>query len=114
MLRLEEVAVAACGFPPSPSAPHQHLKPFRDSITCLYFLQENPQGQCEQCWLASFVPAEYDPRALPCHQIPLNQQGETVLSLEARGDPERLKTEVLGWIRGEIAKLERALPESGK
>jgi len=111
MLKLEEAAVAARGFPPSLGDPHHHLEPFRDSITCLNFEREAPPEPCEQCWLMNFVPAGYDPDVLPCHQIPLNQQGETVVSLESDGDPERLRVEILGWLRGEIARLEGLFQE---
>lgn len=113
MLKLEEVVAAARGFPPSPEKPHHPLEPFRDSITCLKFGREALEP-CEECWLMNFVPAGYDPSVFPCHQIPLNQQGETVHSLESRGDPERLRVEVLGWLRDKIAKLERELQESGE
>jgi hypothetical protein len=107
MLKLEEAAVAARGFPPSPDAPHRHLQPFRDSITCLNFEHEGAQEPCEQCWLANYVPSGHDPNVMLCHQIPLNEKGETVHSLETGGDdPHRLRQEVLGWIRGEIARLE--------
>ena len=106
MLKLEEAAVAARGFPPAPDPPHHHLEPFRDSITCLNFEREGPQEPCEQCWLMNYVPSGYDPNVMLCHQIPLNQEGETVHSLESGGNSHRLRHEVLGWIRSEIAKLE--------
>jgi hypothetical protein len=106
MLKLEEAAVAARGFPLSPDPPHHRLEPFRDSITCLNFEREAPQEPCDQCWLSNYVPAGHDPNVFPCHQIPLNQEGETVRSLESGGNPQRLRREVLGWIRGEIARLE--------
>ena len=104
MLKLEEATVAARGFPPSPDPPHHHLEPFRDSITCLIG-REAPQEPCDQCWLINYVPAGHDPHVIPCHQIPLNQEGETVGSLKARGDWKRLEHSVLAWLRGEIAKL---------
>jgi hypothetical protein len=104
MLKLEEAAVAARGFPASRQAPHHHLAPFRDSITCLNFGREVPPEPCDQCWLMNFVPVGYDPNVIPCHQIPLNPAGETVISLKARGDWKRLEQSVLVWLRGEIAK----------
>lgn len=100
MLKLEEAVVAAVGY--------VRKQPFRDSLTCLDFGRESLEP-CDQCWLMDFVPPEYHQNALPCHQISLNQNGETVASLVAAGDRERLKQAILAWLRGAIAKLEQEL-----
>ena len=110
LLKLEEAAVAARGFVPLPGEPDHHLEPFRDSLTCLKFGREALEP-CDQCWLMNYVPAESDPDLLPCHQIPLNQQGETVVLLESRGDLVRLGQAVLAWLRSKIAQLEQELGE---
>jgi len=113
MLKIEEAIVSARGFRTTPQSSRLYLEPFRDSITCLNFRRETLEP-CDQCWLLHFVPRGYHQNALPCHQIPLNQKGETVVSLESRGDIEGLKQEVLAWLRGEIAKLERDLKENAE
>jgi hypothetical protein len=113
VLKIEEAVVSARGFRTTPQSSRLYLEPFRDSITCLNFSRETLEP-CDQCWLLHFVPGNHHQNALPCHQIPLNQKGETVVSLESRGDIERLEKEVLVWLRGEIAKLERELKENAE
>ena len=102
MLKLEEAIVAAVGY--------VRNQPFRDSITCLDFGRESLEP-CDQCWLMGFVPREHHPNALPCHQISLNQDGETVASLVAAGDRERLKQAIIAWLRGAIANVEQELKQ---
>ena len=102
MLKLEEAVVAAVGY--------VRKQPFRDSITCLDFGRESLEP-CDQCWLMRFVPSEHHPDALPCHQISLNENGETVASLVASGDRERLKQVMMAWLRGTIANVERELQQ---
>lgn len=111
MLKLEEATVAAHGFPPSPDAPHHYLQPFRDSITCLEFSQESLEP-CDMCWLMHYVQQEKQGDVLPCHLIPLNTKGETVASLTATGDHDRVQQTVLSWLRAEIAKLEKEIKQS--
>ena len=113
MLKIEEAVVSTRGFRGSTRTRNPYFEPFRDSITCLDFSRETPEA-CDQCWLMEFVPRNYHPNALPCHQIPMNQAGETVVSLESRGDIVRLEQEVLGWLRTKIAQLERELSEDAE
>jgi hypothetical protein len=44
-----------------------------------------------------------------CHKIPLNEKGDTVESLKAEDDPQKLQTTVLGWLKRTVAKLEEEL-----
>ena len=113
MLKIEEAVVATKGFRGTGGSGKLYYEPFKDSVTCLNFSRENPQP-CDACWLMEFVPHGYHPHALPCHQIPLNPAGETVVSLESRGDIVRLEQEVLAWLRSQIAQLERELREDAK
>lgn len=110
ILKLEEALVAAGGYRASARRPHP--RPFLDSITtsCLQF-GSGALESCDQCWLMEFVPRDHHPNALVCHQIPLNQNGDTVASLEATGDHERLEQAILAWLRGTIAKLEWELKQ---
>ncbi len=94
MLKLEEATVAAVGF-------RHSIRPFRDSITCLLFARE-PLEPCDH-----FVPRCYKETGLPCHQISLNQAGDTVAAPEAGGKHDRLKEEVLVRLRNNIARLEQ-------
>jgi hypothetical protein len=108
MLRLEEAVVSAKGLRAGPRIGKRYFEPFKDSLTCLNFSHECPEP-CDECWLMEFVPEDYHDRALPCHQIPMNQAGETVVSLKSAGDIARLEQTVLSWLRNKIAELEREL-----
>ncbi len=109
MLKLEESLVAEGGYHPTARRPQ--LQFFRDSITCLTFGHEELEP-CDQGWLMNFVPPDANPNVIPCHQIALNQNGDTVASLEAAGDRERLEQAILAWLRSAIAKLEEELKQS--
>lgn len=108
MLKIEEAIVSTKGFRASPRIGKPYYEPFKDSMTCLNFSRESLEP-CDECWLMEFVPQDYNDKALPCHQIPLNPQGETVVSLESRGDVRRLEQTVLSWLRNKIAQLEHEL-----
>jgi hypothetical protein len=110
MLKVEEAVVSTKGFRGSARSRTLYFEPFKDSITCLNFGRETLEP-CDQCWLMEFVPRDYHENALPCHQIPMNHAGETVVSLECRGDIIRLEQTVLAWLRSKIAQLERELSE---
>lgn len=111
MLKLEENTAATVGYGATARDPQRHLEPFQDSITCLQFAHETLEP-CDECWLMKFVPPDYDENTVPCHQIPLNEQGDTVMSLEAAGDQERLRKAILAWVRDSAAKLEQELKGS--
>ncbi len=44
-----------------------------------------------------------------CHSIPLNEKGDTVESLKAEDNPQKLQTTVLGWLKRTVARLEEEL-----
>jgi len=113
MLKIEEAIVSTKGFKGTGRSGPFFFEPFKDSITCLNFSRETLEP-CDQCWLMEFVPKNYDEHFLPCHQIPMNKAGETVVSLESRGDIDRLEKEVLTWLRTKIGELERELGEDAK
>ena len=41
-----------------------------------------------------------------CHKIPLNEKGDTIESLKAEDDPQKLQATVLNWLKRTVAKLE--------
>jgi hypothetical protein len=108
MLRLEEAVVSANGLRAGPRIGKRYFEPFKDSMTCLNFSHECPEP-CDECWLMEFVPEDFHDKALPCHQIPMDDKGETVVSLKARGDIALLEQTVLSWLRKKIAQLEQEL-----
>jgi len=92
---------------PHSGEPRQVPEIFRDSITCPNAGLERRKHPCSSCFLIEFVPpamrgAEGD----VCHQIPLNEKGDTIESLKAGDDPYKLQATVLGWLKHTVSKLE--------
>jgi hypothetical protein len=56
--------------------------------------------------LTDFVPREAREEAIPCHFIPLNQQGETVDSMERHSHQLEMEEAMKNWLRSTIARLE--------
>ena len=108
MLKLEEAVVSANGLRAGPRIGKRYFEPFKDSMTCLNFSHECPEP-CNECWLMEFVPEDFHDKALPCHQIPMDDKGETVVTLKARGDIPTLEQTVLSWLRKKIEELEDEL-----
>jgi hypothetical protein len=106
-LKLEISVLERGGYYPSVRQPHEELRIFRDSVTCPNLAQAEKTTPCSHCFLAQFIPAEHLDKKEPCHYIPLNAQGETVASLAAAGDRERLRRELLAWLRSMVAQVEQ-------
>jgi hypothetical protein len=56
--------------------------------------------------LTDFVPPESREEGIPCHFIPLNNQGETVDSMERHSHQLELEEALKNWLRATIARLE--------
>ncbi len=108
-LKLEIKVIEKGGYNPSVREPRKEPRIFRDSVSCLNLGLEEKRDPCVQCFLIEFVPPEHRNAEEPCHYIPLNDRGDTVVSLEAEGDRERLQAELLGWLRFTITRLEKEL-----
>jgi hypothetical protein len=76
---------------------------FQDSPTCLCY-PDRKHDDC--CFLVQMVPGDHKAEDVPCHYIPLNERGDTIASLEARGDQEALEQAVRNWLEQSIARLE--------
>jgi hypothetical protein len=87
---------------------HKERSVFRDSPSCLNYGLPVREHACSECWLIDFVPAEKRGEAVPCHHIPLNLRGDTVVSLGGRGDAPDVQEAVLDWLRRTIQQLEGA------
>jgi hypothetical protein len=80
---------------------------FDHSLVCInHWLVPDHESEChEDCILLDGVPERHRGEKQPCHFIPLNAAGETVKSLEDKGDRERLEEEVKKWLRTTIQRL---------
>ncbi len=105
-LKLEIQVIEKGGYYPSVREPHKELRIFRDSVSCLNVGLEEKKEPCVHCFLMEFVPPEHRDKQEPCHYIPLNERGDTVASLSAQGNHDRLQDAVLHWLKTTVARLE--------
>jgi len=107
-LKLEIDMIEKGGYYPSVREPRHTPEIFRESITCLNVGLEEKEHPCSSCFLSEFAPPEarYSNGDI-CHQILLNEKGDTVESLKAEGDPYKLQSIVLAWLKKTVAKLEQ-------
>lgn len=105
-LKLEARVIESGGYHPSVREPRKELRNFRDSVSCPNLGVEEKVVPCAHCWLMEFVPPKFQNTTDPCRYIPLNDRGDTIDSLEASGQGEKVEAALLGWIRNTIAKLE--------
>jgi CheY-like chemotaxis protein len=106
VLKSELSFLASGGYSGSDQTPHKPTRIFRDSPSCINFGDPDLTRPCEKCLLMEFVPPAARSRILPCHQIPLNAQEDTVQSLTAKGSHEGLEKAVQLWLRATIARIE--------
>jgi hypothetical protein len=112
-LKFEVEMIEKGGYHPSVREARREPEIFRDSITCLNVGLEEKEHACSSCFLSEFAPAEMrNSTGDICHQIPLNERGDTVESLKTEGDPEKLQAAVLGWLKKTVAKLEQEVAVS--
>jgi hypothetical protein len=115
MIRLLEAEldlIEGGGYGRPSGEPGKEKPMFKDSIVCInHWLVPGYGADCDGCLLLDFVPGQHKEAAMPCHVIPLNGQGDTVKSLEARGDQARLEEAVKQWLRATIARLQKELDE---
>jgi len=108
-LRLERGILQAGGYGNSVRTPWKGERLFRDSITCLNLGEEIKRHPCNECLLWEWVPEDHKEENIPCHFIPLNQRGESIASLEDRGDREEAEKALLDWLTATIQRLEEKL-----
>jgi hypothetical protein len=108
-LKMEIAMVERGGYNPSVREPRKLPQIFRDSITCLNYGLEVKKEPCIHCFLIQYVPSEHCSKSEPCHYIPLNSKGDTVISLQH--DPVRLQAALLGWLYKRLAGLEKEIAQ---
>jgi hypothetical protein len=79
---------------------------FQDSPTCLN--RDNPADPkpCSECVLMSFVPEEARKNKIPCRQISLNEQGNTIDNYYHWGTQDELEDDLRAWLDTQIRNLE--------
>ena len=79
---------------------------FRDSVSCPNLGTEVKVDPCSSCYLMEFVPREHQEKADACHYIPLNERGDTTISLLQEDGEEALHAALHSWLQETIAQLE--------
>ncbi len=106
-LKLEMDIIAGGGYGRSLRTPWRANSLFRDSVSCLKVGETERRHPCTECFLIDHVPGRDKTQDIPCHHIPLNEKGETIDSLEKRGEREDPEQTLLDWIRATIKRLEQ-------
>ena len=79
---------------------------FQDSLTCINYADPNHSHPCDECHLIDFVPGSHRQDEIPCHAIPVNAAGATVLDLELEDNEAKLERGIKEWLRTRIAQIE--------
>lgn len=108
VLKAELDFIEKGGYGRSVRTPWKPTSVFQDSLTCINFGDPKQSHPCEECLLMEFVPPASRLEKVPCHRIPLTPEGETVASLDSRGNQEDLEETVKTWLRTNISRIEEA------
>jgi len=107
LLESELDFIESGGYSAPSREPNKTPPMFYHSLICINHWQvPDHESEChEDCVLMHTVPQQHQSAALPCHYIPLNEAGDTVQSLEAKGNRAQLEEAVKGWLRKTIERL---------
>jgi hypothetical protein len=85
---------------------------FQDSLTCINHSDPARTRTCNDCHLIDFVATEHRSEEVPCHFITLNDDGETIEDLEAKGNQSRLENTLKQWMKARIKHMEEEAAKS--
>lgn len=102
------------GYGRSVRTPWKPTSMFQDSLSCINFNDPERPHPCNECLLTDFVPHDRQGEGVPCHFIPLNQDGETVDSMERQYNQVELEEAVKNWLRAKIQHIERERAQQAK
>lgn len=92
--------------------PWEETSFFQDSATCLNYGQSGRPQPCGNCLLMAFVPEASQKETVPCHHIPLDDEGNTIENLDRGYNRQSVEEAVIGWLRAKISGLEKELASS--
>ena len=108
VLKFELSFLEQGGYGRSVRTPWKPTSVFQDSLTCLNFNDPERPHPCSACFLTDFVPSEAQAENVPCHHIPLNDNGETVDTMERTCNLLELEEALKNWLRSSMQRIERA------
>ncbi|HKO97349.1 MAG TPA: hypothetical protein VJU86_10175 [Pyrinomonadaceae bacterium] len=94
------------GYGRSVRTPWKPREIFQESLTCINFADPNHSHPCSECHLADFVPPDHLRDEVPCHAIPITEEGQTIIDLELEDNESKLERETKEWLRARIAQIE--------
>jgi len=106
LLKQELSFIEKGGYGRSVRAPWLPKSIFQDSLSCLNYGYPYRAHPCAECHLLDFVEPEDRSQPVPCHFIPLNEDGKTIEELEMEGDESKAENVVKSWLQGKISQLE--------
>jgi hypothetical protein len=80
---------------------------FEDSPTCLSLQTPDRPPKCDHCVLYELVPVLLRGEPRPCHHIPLNQEGETIYTLERQSTPMDVEETLKIWLQLMIYQIQK-------
>jgi len=84
---------------------------FEDSPTCPNHNLGKKLVPCARCALLQLVPLTKRANEIPCRDIPLNEERETLQSLYETATRDELESKLDQWLRMTIDRLEKELKE---
>ena len=84
---------------------------FEDSPSCPNRGVSEKPVPCSRCALLQLVPLAKRANEIPCRDIPLNQEGETLQSLYETATPDEVELKLDQWLRRTIERIERELKD---
>ena len=106
LLKEELSFIEQGGYGRSVRTPWKPTSTFQDSLTCINYGYPYRAHPCNECRLIDFVSKEDRTTTIPCHHIRLNEEGDTIMNLEAAENQHKLEAEVKDWLRHKIKEIE--------
>ncbi len=94
------------GYGRSVRTPWKPTSIFLDSPSCINFNDSARPNPCSECLFTDLVPPQHQEEEIPCHHIPLNNQGETVFSMERQKEQGEMEETLKAWLRSTIQRIE--------
>lgn len=107
LLETELDMIESGAYAPHSGEPNKTQPAFFHTPICInHWVVPDHEKEChDDCVLLKAVPEPHKSEALPCHHIPLNEAGDTVETLERKGNEAQLEETVKAWLRATIQRL---------
>ncbi len=94
------------GYGRSVRTPWKETSLFQDSLSCINFGDPARTRPCDECLLMDFVPNDFRSTDVPCHHIPVSEQGDSLEVIEMRKGRMEAEEALKNWLRQAIHKIE--------